>query len=453
MLTTALDRAAGARPIGENRVQLLIDGPTTYEVMLDMISRARERIHFENYIIRSDRTGWRFAEALIARAREGVEVRVLYDWLGCVTTRGRLWRSLREAGCEVREFNPPRVLNIFATISRDHRKLIVTDGNRAVTGGLCIGDEWMGDEARGILPWRDTGIEIAGPGATALDAAFTGTWERAGGRVSPVESRSMPALGDATVRIIAGRPGRERAYKVLEMLAASSRERIWITDAYMVPPPRLFTAFVDAAREGVDVRMLVPGSSDVPLVRNLTRIGYRDLLRAGIRIYEWDGPMLHAKTGVADGRWVRIGTSNLNASSLLGNYELDVLIEDRAFALSMEEQYRRDLTHSAEVVRGRLRAPQSLQRVLPSKLARQPPDEPPEHRQSRRERRRRAVVILWTAVTGARRSIYGPLALVLVALGALFLVLPRVMSGVFGVLCVWLAVAAGREAIRRRAEE
>ncbi|HEV8123273.1 MAG TPA: phospholipase D-like domain-containing protein [Gemmatimonadales bacterium] len=448
----AIDRAADARPILANDARLLIDGPECYAAMLEIIARAKHWIHFENYIIRSDQTGWRFAEALAARAREGVRVRVIYDWLGSFATRSKYWKFLRESGVEVHCHNPPKFLDAFQNLNRDHRKLVVADGLVGITGGLCIGDEWMGDDSKGIHPWRDTGIEIAGPAAVALDQSFNTLWRITGS--SSGEDRSpdpIPERGDASIRVIAGRPGRERTYKVLEILAASTIKRLWITDAYMVPPPRLFQAFVDAARDGVDIRMLVPGSSDVSLVRNLTRVGYRDLLRAGVRIFEWDGPMLHAKTIVADGCWARIGTSNLNASSLTGNFELDVLIEDSRLAHQLEEQFRRDISRSSEIIRGKLRAPQSFQKVLPSALARQRPEEaPPEHTRTRREARRRAVVALWTVVTGARRSLFGPAALVLIALGGLFLVLPRVMAYGFGALCVWLAVAATREALRRR---
>lgn len=451
-LEKAIDRAAGHRPIPGNGVRLLIDGPDAFDAMFDIIATARRRIHFENYIFRSDAIGWRFAEALAARARDGIQVRVLFDWLGSISTRRKLWRYLKQAGVEIRCFNPPRLLDAFNSLSRNHRKLVVGDSVRAITGGLCIGDEWVGDAAKGIMPWRDTAIEINGPAAVSLDNAFESIWAVAGPAIQPGDEvgRALPC-GDASVRTIVGKPGRERVYKVLEMLAASSVKRLWITDAYMVPPPRLFQAFLDAARDGVDIRMLVPGSSDVALVRNLTRIGYRDLLRAGVRIFEWEGPMLHAKTIVADSCWTRVGTSNLNASSLLGNYELDVLIEDVALARQMEDQFRKDIARSAEIVRGRLRAPERLQKVLPSKLSRQRPEEHPIiHQRTRREGRRRAVVALWTVLTGARRSIYGPAALALVILASFFILLPRVASYIFGGLCVWLAVAATREALRRR---
>ncbi len=449
-----LDRASGARAIPGNRVSLLRDGPETYEAMLEIIAGARHWIHFENYIIRDDTTGRRFADALAARARQGIRVKVLYDWLGSVGTARRFWRDLRAAGIEVRCFNPPSLIELIANLERDHRKLVVADGFRAVMGGLCIGDEWMGDPSRNILPWRDTAVEIIGPAAEVLDQAFARTWVRARG--GQLEEPVMEETGNergGEVRVLAGEPGRERTYRILELLATGCVERLWITDAYMVPPPRLFQAIVDAARAGADIRMLVPGSSDVPWIRNLTRIGYRTLLRTGVRIWEWEGPMLHAKTLVADGRWVRVGSSNLNASSLLGNYELDVLIEDTALAASMEAQFRRDLARSREVQRAPRRVSVRLQKVLPSALRRESPElTPPLHHKSVREVRRRAVVALWTLATGARRSIYGPISLLLILLGGLFLVLPQTMAYVFGGLCAWFAIAAGMEAFRRRRE-
>jgi cardiolipin synthase len=186
------------------------------------------------------------------------------------------------------------------------------------------------------------------------------------------------------------------------------------------------------------------------VVRNLTRIGYRKLLRAGIRIYEWDGPMLHAKTMVADGRWARIGTSNLNASSLLGNYEVDVLIEDRAFAREMEALFRRDLDQSLEVER-QLRGPRRLQQVLPTGLQRRRSGPVPTSRsRSPRQLRGRAAVAARTLISAARRSVYGPVSLILVVLGTLFLVLPRTTAYAFGLVCVWFALAAGVEAFQRR---
>lgn len=451
LLEAAFERAAAARAVGGNKLTLLVDGPAAYPAMFDLIATARARIRFENYIISSDATGVRFADALIARAREGVTISVLADWLGSSATRRRYWRHLREAGIEVRRFHPPNPLRLFDNLSRDHRKLVVADGRRAVIGGLCIGDEWCGDPARDRLPWRDTAVLVEGPAAGLLEQAFNDTWQEAGGAPFGELDPTDYEPGPSRVRVLRGMPGRERTIRVIELLATMCRERLWITDAYMLPPHRLLQALLDAAKGGVDIRLLVPGSSDLPWIRNLTRIGYRTMLRAGIRIFEWDGPMLHAKTAVADGRWCRIGSSNLNPSSLLGNYELDVMSDDRELAAALEAQFRRDLGQSREVVRLPGRGPRELAAMMPSRLLREAPEQKVgPYRRAPGETRRRAVLTLRSIAGGARRSIYGPMALGLVALGALFWALPRISATIAGLVCVWLALAALLEAMDRR---
>lgn len=451
-LQRAIDRAAAARPIPGNRVTLLQDGPAAYGAMLELIAGASRFIHFENYIVRNDATGRRFAAALAEQARAGVAVRVLYDWFGCIGTPRRYWRDLRAAGCEVRAFNAPSLLQPLRAVARDHRKLVVADGAAAVVGGLCIGDEWAGDPARGIPPWRDTAVRIEGPAGVALDQAFARVWALAG---APLPAEEMtgeaPSQGDAAVRVVAGEPGRERAFRVLEYLAAGCLQRLWIVDAYLIPPQRLFEVMALAVRDGVDVRLLVPGASDVPVVRNITRLGYRDMLRAGMRIFEWDGPMIHAKTIVADAHWVRVGTSNLNRSSLVGNFELDVVIEDPVLALAMEQQFRRDVAASVEVVRMPRQAPRALQRLMPSRLALRESGNP-ERRRGARELRARTTVAVKRLTSGALQSLLGPVSLGLVVLGLLFLRLPVVMGYLFGALCLWFALAAGLQVWRRRGD-
>jgi cardiolipin synthase len=435
-------------------VRVLIDGPEVYARMLEVIAQATRWIHFENYIIRSDETGWRFAEALIAKAREGVHVRVLHDWFGSSNTRGKYWRTLRGAGIDVRAFHPFRPLDLVANVSRNHRKLVVVDGTRAVLGGLCIGNEWVGEAQGGRWPWRDTAVEVAGPAAGLLDRTFGNVWNIAGDELSPDElAGSIEPQGEAEVRVISGEPGRERAYRVTELMAAGSTSRLWITDAYLVAPPRLILALQDAARDGVDVRLLVPGTSDIPFVRNLSRIGYRQLLRSGVRIYEWEGPMLHAKTIVADGQWSRIGSSNLNASSLMGNWELDVLVQNTGLADAMERQFRIDIARSREVTRRPVRGPQRISAALPTVLSHEQPEVAvPEHYKTVRERRQRAAVVLRILIANARRSVFLPLTLLLIVLGVFFFVLPKTAAYTFGALCAWLAISAWREAFRRRAD-
>ncbi len=453
-VASAINRAAGGRPIPGNRVDLLIDGPDSYCAMFDLIAQASRWIHLENYIIRSDTVGRRFAERLAERAASGVHVRVLYDGLGSFMTRRRFWRKLREAGIEVRAFRPLPAFDLVSNFSRNHRKLMVADGSRAVLGGLCIGCEWTGEEVAGGQPWRDTAVDIAGPAAAVLDQAFARTWALAGTSVpdDDVAGRVTPQ-GEAEVRVISGEPGRERAYRVIELLAAGAIERLWITDAYLVAPPRLFQALRDAAGDGVDVRMLVPGSSDLPLIRNLSRIGYRDLLRHGVRIYEWDGPMLHAKTMVADGRWVRVGSSNLNPSSLLGNFELDVVIEDHDLANALERQFRLDIARSREVTRRLIRGPRRISSALPTALSHKEPEMAVSgYHPSRRETRRRAALALRTIASNARRSVFLPMSALFVLLGLLFFTLPTATAYAFGVICAWLAIGAAREAFRRRAD-
>jgi len=453
-VSCAINRAAGSRPVPGNAVELLIDGPDAYRAMLEVIGGATRWVHFENYIIRSDAAGWRFAERLAARAREGIKVRVLYDWLGSFGTTRGFWNYLRKAGVEVRTFHPPQLVDVMTNVSRNHRKLVVADGTRAVLGGLCIGCEWTGESHNGGQPWRDTAVKVHGPAAALLDQSFANIWQTTGTPVPPDNVAGVvEPQGNADVRVISGEPGRERAYRVIELLAAGSVERLWITDAYLVAPPRLFQALRDSARDGVDVRLLVPGSSDLPLIRNLSRIGYRDLLRSGVRIYEWDGPMLHAKSIVCDDRWVRIGSSNLNPSSLLGNYELDVLIEDSSLAEAMEGQFRRDMARSREVESRPLRGPRRISQALPAALTHQNPEVAPDrYNRSRRERRRRTVLVLRAVASHARRSVFGPISAIFITLCLLLVAVPRVSAYVLAALCAWFALGAGREAFRRRAD-
>ncbi len=443
------DRVSRSRPVPGNHVTFQHDPATAYEAMLDLIASARRWVHFDNYIIRDDRTGQRFAEALAARAREGIAVRVLTDWLGSFGTGRRYWRQLREAGVEVRIFGPP-TLRLLANLSRNHRKLVVADGEVAVTGGICIGDEWVGDPETGQQPWRDSSVRIAGPAAAVLDQAFGRVWARCGAALPDDEQATeVAAAGPAAVRVLEGEPGMARLGRLVTLNLATAAERVWITDAYLVAPRALAQEMADAVRDGVDVRILVPGLSDLPVIRNMTRMGYRHLLSAGVRIYEWGGPMLHAKTSVTDGRWVRIGSTNLNWSSLLGNWELDVIVEHHHAATEMEGAFRRDLAQSAEVLLRPVRGPPRLQRVLPAVLAIGTPEEaPPPHRRGRQERRRRRLVAMAALAASARRALLGTLALLLLAVAVLSLLLPRVAGIVLGAMSLLVAALALRGALR-----
>jgi cardiolipin synthase A/B len=348
----AMIRASDAPLVRGNSARLLVDGPQAFRSWLRAIERAEKWIHFENYIIRDDRTGRQFREALAERARGGVRVRVLYEWVGCWATPKRFWRPLREAGAEVRAFAPLSLHDPLNIVLRDHRKAVVVDGTYASIGGMCIGDEWAGDEERGIPAWRDMGIEMSGPVAAVVDRAFARIWGAAGRELPPDELPDPEAVepaGDVAVRVVEGEPGRSRIYRLSQFVSVGVERRLWVTDPYFVTPPAMTEAFGAAARDGVDVRILVPAYNNWPIVGGFSRAGYRPLLEAGVRLFEWEGPMIHAKTAVADGVWSRIGSTNLNLASLLGNWELDVAIVDREVARQMEELFLTDLQSSVEI--------------------------------------------------------------------------------------------------------
>ncbi|HLI33812.1 MAG TPA: phospholipase D-like domain-containing protein [Terriglobia bacterium] len=344
----AFSRAAGAPLVHGNRLRILKDAGENYPVWLEAMRAARKRIFFESYIIRDDEVGRQFAGLLAAKAREGVHVRLIYDWMGSRRGVGRsFWRNLTESGVEVRCFNPPRFDSPLGWLSRDHRKMISVDGRVGFVSGLCIDRRWVGRPKRGIGPWRDTGVEIEGPAVADIDQAFAETWAACGAPIAPEELQqnreSIAAAGEVALRVVASSPSVAGVYRLDQLVAAIARRSIWLTDAYFVGTTAYVQALRAAASDGVDVRLLVPRSTDVPFIGALSRAGFRPLLEAGVRVFEWNGPMLHAKTAVADGRWARVGSTNLNLASWIGNWELDVVVEDDLFAREMEQMYLDDL--------------------------------------------------------------------------------------------------------------
>jgi len=464
----ALDRATGARPIPGNIVRHIPSSNDALDAMLELIASAQRTVHFENYIIHNDDTGRRFAAAWAQRARAGVRVRVLYDAFGCLGTGSRYWRELRSHGVDVRPFRPIWTTGPIEAFSRDHRKLLVVDGEQAMTGGLCIGNEWAGDPADGKPSWRDTMVKVCGPAVAALDASFGRMWARAGRPLSDDETSPVPEeCGPSAVRVVEGFPGQSRIYRAVQLLAAAVTERLWITDAYLVAPPPLYAAFLDAARSGVDVRFLLPGTSDIPVIRSLTRTGYRELLHAGARIFEYRGPMLHAKTFVGDREWARVGSSNLNVSSLLGNYELDLVAEHDGLTATLATQFLHDMAQSREIVlmaRRRLPLPPKLVDTVAVQpphagLPREspPPLPVPHHKRSLRERKAVVTVTLMRVAGGARRMLAGIAAAFFLVAGVMLILLPVVASTVLAVgalaASLWLAgVAVARRRRRRESD-
>ncbi|MGQ0735922.1 MAG: phospholipase D-like domain-containing protein [Acidobacteriota bacterium] len=463
----AFSRAAGAALVQGNDVRLLIDARENYPAWLDAIHGARHWIHFESYIVHEDESGREFAEALKAAARRGVRVRLLYDWLGALTaTTWVFWERLRKAGVEVRAFNPPRLDAPLGWITRDHRKMLGVDGDVAFVTGLCVGDMWQGGaRCGGCDPWRDTGLSVRGPSVADIEAAFAEIWDVTGAPLPADEqpaAKAMPQAGSVALRVIRTKPSTTGLFRLDQLVAAVARDRLWITDAYYVGAAPYAQGLAAAANDGVDVRLLMPGSgSDLPMIRRMTQASYRPLLEAGVRIFEWNGTMVHAKTAVADSRWARVGSSNLNVQSWLGNWELDVSIDDEQLAHELEDQYLTDLEHATEVV---LESHQIA--VADDRVAR----DRPRGRGRRGRRARRTGVTSRAARAGAVRvgqtiqaalTTRRPLGaaeigmllsgmLMLSALGAIGLSFPRLFAYPLGVLLVWLALGWGIQAARLR---
>jgi cardiolipin synthase len=459
----AFSRAAGAPLVPGNRIRLLRDATENYPAWLEAIGGARRAISLEAYIVADDRVGNLFAEALASAARRGVRVRMIQDWLGGRgEAGGAFWRRLERAGVEVRWFNPFRIGAPLAVLRRNHRKSLLVDGRVGFVTGLCIAERWAGDPARGIPPWRDTGVEVEGPAVADLARAFARAWGETGGAMPPgelVRAEELHAVGDSALRIIATEPATSGIYRLDQLIAATARQRLWLTDAYFIGVPSYVEALRAAALDGVDVRFLVPGASDLGLVKRLGVAGYRPLLEAGIRVFEWNGPMLHAKTAVADARWARVGSTNLNLASWMGNWELDVAVEDAGFAREMERAFEADLGNTTEIVLG---APRRRIPARPERLVGQ-------HRRREGSAVAAAGAVRLGNTVGAALGGYrvlGPaeatLLLVagvaLVAVAALALVFPWLVLAPVVVVLAWLGVAlivdsakARRESARERA--
>ena len=355
-------RIAAADVSSGNKVRLLHDGPETFDEMLAIIRGARESVALESYIFRSDEVGDRFLDALTAASERGVTVRVLMDWIGGRGTSSSFVGKLRKAGVELRVFNPPGFRSWLGLVPRDHRKLLVADEAIGVTGGVGVGREWLegaGNDRRSR--WRDAAVRIEGPAAKDMLQAFENMWSRVEGKErrgshrlrqkkkptgAHIDSATHPT---ALVGIIEGEPLRLRVARALQMQAIAAERTIWIASAYFIPSWAEVEALTGAARDGVDVRVLVPSNNDHPWVTLLTRRYYRRLLTNGVRIWEWKGEMMHAKTSVVDGRWVRVGSTDFNVLGVAVNYELDALVEDPEIGREADERFLADLEQSREV--------------------------------------------------------------------------------------------------------
>lgn len=355
---------------GEHGLALLKDGGQAFSRMLAAIAAARSTICLETYIFRDDQTGRRFGEALMERARAGVEVNFMFDGWGSDVAQDYL-DELAHAGVRVAIFRPlrwsgPWRQRFLFLSKRNHRKSLVVDGEVGFLGGLNLSSDYAGLEDGGS-GWRDTHLELRGPAAVRLERMFLDSWLASGGARLKVEryARSVQPT-DGLVQVLGNGLATERKDIRRAYMTAfeGARERILLTHAYFLPPSRVLRELVRAARRGVDVRLVLAGATDVLAVLLAARGLYGKLMRSGVRIYEWEGRILHAKTGVVDRTWATVGSANLDAMSLRHNLEVNAVVRSEAFADALARMFEEDLRSCHEVTREELLRRPAIEKLL-----------------------------------------------------------------------------------------
>lgn len=361
----ALEQAIVGSPLTlGNQVTLLQDGAATYAAMFAAIRKARDHINLESYIIEDDAMGQQFADLLLEQQGRGVQVNVIYDSVGAFNTPKAFFERLTSGGGAVLEFNPINPLSAKAqwlVNNRDHRKLLVVDGQTAFIGGINISSVYASGSAtrpRGkatgnIAAWRDTDLQVEGPVVGELQKLFIETWEKQRGK--PLADKAyFPALkvqGKDIVRAIGSTPDAPYSLIYVTLMSAigNAEKHVYLTNAYFVPDPQLLEALADAARRGVDVKLILPSHSDSDVVFHAGRSHYLALLKAGVRIYERQGALLHSKTALIDGVWSCVGSSNLDWRSFLDNDEINVVVLGREFGQQMQAMFAKDLDASVAI--------------------------------------------------------------------------------------------------------
>jgi len=401
-----LETVVTRRPmLAGNSVHLLIDGPATHAAQLKAIRNAKHHVHLEVYILTDEKIGQEYAEALAERARAGVKVRLMFDGVGALGAGAKYRDELRKEGVEIEEINsvnPLKEPRVWRLNRRSHRKLLVVDGRVAFTGGVNIMDEYSesspgnagapssgsrsssggsssgsgGDKSGPArqLGWRDTHIQVEGPAVAEFQREFLRSWESGKGpiQVSPDYWPANPPRGDNLMRVVSNEGAdflglalgvpQEIVNKLLRKRKRSnpiylsyfsaiqeSRKRVWLTQAYFAPDDDFVELLGEAAKRKVDVRLIVPGQSDVGLLPLAARHYYKRLLKAGVKLYEYEPVMIHAKTAVIDGVWSTVGSSNLDFRSFIHNDEANAIVMGRAFGQEMETLFEQDLSHSTPV--------------------------------------------------------------------------------------------------------
>ncbi|WP_394787256.1 cardiolipin synthase [Rhodoferax sp.] len=359
----ALEEAIVGSPLTTgNQVVLLQDGPATYKAMFAAIAAARDHINMETYILEDDDVGQMFAQALIDKQQQGVQVNLIRDSVGTLGTPSAFFQRLTDSGIQVLEFNPVNPLaarKSWALNNRDHRKLLIVDGRVAFLGGINIssvysgGSRRMGAAAKPAddgLAWRDTDLQLQGPVVAEFQKLFLATWEQQKGPPLAAKNYLPPVerAGNQVVRAIGSAPEEpfSHIYATLLSAIASAESSVRLTNAYFAPDPQLLAALEAAAARGVDVSLILPSQTDSWLVFHAGRGYYAQLLRAGVKIFERRGVILHSKTALIDGVWATVGSTNLDWRSFLHNQEVNAVVLGADFGGQVQAMFDKDLRES-----------------------------------------------------------------------------------------------------------
>ncbi len=364
--SAVMEAVSGTPLITGNKVSLLIDGPATYAAMFKAVENAKDHINIETFIFEGDELGNKFADLLLQKQSEGVQVNIIYDSVGALGTPGSFFDRLKDGGVHVVEFNPVNPTKFlwrrflrWQPTHRDHRKILIVDGKIAITGGVNISGVYSSrlsgreEEEDKKIPWRDTDVRIEGPAVAELQKLFLDTWHREKGP-DLGERNFFPehkAMGGDLVQVIGSRPGAENRLTFIMYVSAIifSENSAHLTNAYFVPDNQTLKALTDAARRGVDVKMILPKHTDSMMALYAGRYHYSDLLKAGVKLYQRRNAMLHAKTAVIDGVWATVGSTNMDFWSFLREDEVNTIILSRDFSVAMEKMFVSDLEESDQV--------------------------------------------------------------------------------------------------------
>jgi cardiolipin synthase len=362
--SAVIESVSGSPLTKGNKVTLLVDGAATYAAMFKAVENAKDHVNVETYTMEDieDETGRKFADLLLQKQAEGLRVNLIYDSLGSITTPAAFFQRLRDGGVHVVEFNPQNPLKAhgkWRLAKSDHRKILIVDGKVVITGGVNIsrvysgGPSGAGDGKEAQMPWRDTDVQIEGPAVAEFQKLFLDTWQKQT-EATLSDRNYFPDLkeeGNALVGVLGSTPGENNRITFIMYVAAITfaENSLHLTQAYFVPDAQIMKALTEAAKRGVDVKIILAGTTDRALALYSGQYHYADLLKSGVKLYKRRNVLLHAKTLFIDGVWSTVGSTNMEWWSFSSNDEVNAVILSREFAIEMEKMFAKDLEESDQI--------------------------------------------------------------------------------------------------------